>query len=90
MGKPFMRIGLLSSSTRAGLNPTVNEGILQQVREQAEVAIQEADLVLFLLDGQEGLNPLDLEVAGYLRKVAKPVFYVVNKVDGERQEAKRY
>jgi len=70
-----------------GFEPAVHEGILLQVREQAEVAIQEADLVLFLLDGQEGLNPLDLEVAGYLRKVAKPVFYVVNKIDGERQEA---
>jgi GTP-binding protein len=38
------------------------------------------------MDGQEGLNPLDTEVAHYLRKVAKPVFYVVNKIDGERQE----
>ena len=70
-----------------GFEPAVHEGIPQQVREQAEVAIQEADLVLFLLDGREGFNPLDLEVAGYLRKVAKPVFYVVNKIDGERQEA---
>jgi GTP-binding protein len=51
-----------------------------------EVAIQEADLILFLMDGKEGLNPTDIDVAGYLRKVAKPVFYVVNKIDGERQE----
>ena len=69
-----------------GFEPAANERILQQVREQAEAAIQEADLVLFLMDGQEGLNPLDMEVAHYLRKVAKPVFYVVNKIDGERQE----
>ncbi len=69
-----------------GFEPAAQERIPKQVREQAEMAIQEADLVLFLMDGQEGLNPLDLEVAQYLRKVAKPVFYVVNKIDGERQE----
>ena len=69
-----------------GFEPAAKERIPQLVREQAEVAIQEADLVLFLMDGKEGLNPTDLEVAQYLRKVAKPVFYVVNKIDGERQE----
>ncbi|MFH1758529.1 MAG: ribosome biogenesis GTPase Der [Pseudomonadota bacterium] len=69
-----------------GFEPASKEYIPQQVHEQAEVAIQEADLVLFLMDGKEGLNPADIDVAHYLRKVAKPVFYVVNKIDGERQE----
>lgn len=69
-----------------GFEPAAKERIPQQVREQAEVAIQEADLVLFLMDGKEGLNPADMEVAHYLRKVSKPVFYVVNKIDGERLE----
>ena len=69
-----------------GFEPAAKERIPKQVQEQAEVAIQEADLVLFLMDGKEGLNPADLEVAHYLRKVTKPVFYVVNKIDGERQE----
>ncbi|MDI6753809.1 MAG: ribosome biogenesis GTPase Der [Thermodesulfobacteriota bacterium] len=69
-----------------GFEPAAKAPILRQVREQAEVAIQEADLVLFLMDGKGGLNPADIEVAHYLRKVAKPVFYVVNKIDGERQE----
>ncbi len=69
-----------------GFEPAAKEPIPKQVQEQAEVAIQEADLVLFLMDGKEGLNPADIEVAHYLRKVTKPVFYVVNKIDGERQE----
>ena len=70
-----------------GFEPTSNDRIQQQIKEQVEVAIQEADLILFLMDGKEGLNPTDEEVAGYLRRVSKPVFYVVNKVDGEKQEA---
>ena len=70
-----------------GFEPAAKELLRQQIREQAEVAIQEADVILFLMDGKEGLMPADAEVAGYLRKVAKPVFYVVNKIDGEKQEA---
>jgi len=69
-----------------GFEPSARENIRQQVREQAEVAIEEADLILFLMDGKEGLMPADVEVAGYLRKMAKPVLYVVNKIDGEKQE----
>ena len=69
-----------------GFEPTTKERLPQQIREQAEVAVQEAHLTLFLMDGKEGLMPADVEVAGYLRKVAKPVFYVINKIDGERQE----
>ncbi|MBI5968608.1 MAG: ribosome biogenesis GTPase Der [Deltaproteobacteria bacterium] len=69
-----------------GFEPTAKERLPQQIRDQAEVAIQEADLILFLMDGKEGLNPTDIEVATFLRKITKPVFYVVNKIDGERQE----
>ena len=69
-----------------GFEPAAKERLQQQIREQAEVAVQEADLTLFLMDGKEGLMPADVEVAHYLRKVAKPVFYVINKIDGEKQE----
>jgi len=69
-----------------GFEPTSRDRIQQQIKEQVEVAIQEADLILFLMDGKEGLNPTDEEVAGYLRKVTKPTFYVVNKIDGEKKE----
>ena len=69
-----------------GFEPAAKERLPQQIREQTEVAIQEADSILFLMDGKEGLMPTDLEVAAYLRKITKPIFYVVNKVDGERLE----
>ncbi len=69
-----------------GFEPAAKERLQQQVREQAEVAIEEADLILFLMDGKEGLMPADLEVAAYLRKSGKPTFYIVNKIDGETHE----
>ncbi len=69
-----------------GFEPAAKDRIQQQIREQVEVAIQEADLILFLMDGKEGLNPTDIDITKYLRQVTKPVFYVVNKVDGERHE----
>ncbi|HSR12354.1 MAG TPA: ribosome biogenesis GTPase Der, partial [Thermodesulfobacteriota bacterium] len=70
-----------------GFEPASQDRIQQQIREQVEVAIEEADIIVFLMDGKEGLNPTDLDVAGYLRKIRKPVFYVVNKIDGEKHEA---
>jgi GTP-binding protein len=73
-----------------GFEPVAKERLQQQVREQTEVAIREADLILFLMDGKEGLMPTDLEVASYLRKISKPIFHVVNKIDGERQEERVY
>jgi len=69
-----------------GFEPAGKDRIQQQIREQVEVAIQEADLILFVMDGKEGLNPTDIDITGYLRQVTKPVFYAVNKIDGERHE----
>jgi len=69
-----------------GFEPAAKDRIQQQIREQVEVAIQEADLILFVMDGKEGLNPTDIDITGYLRQVTKPVFYAVNKIDGERHE----
>lgn len=56
------------------------------VRKQAEVAISEADVVIFLTDVKEGLMPTDQDIAGVLRKSNKPVVLVVNKVDSEKQK----
>ncbi len=69
-----------------GFEPAAEEHLRRQVREQAEAAIQEADLVLFLMDGKEGLMPADLDVAAFLRKHGKPAFYAVNKIDGPSHE----
>ena len=70
-----------------GFEPSSNDRLLAQMREQSQLAIEEADVILFVMDGREGLNPADEEVAGMLRQVDKPVLFVVNKVDGPGQEA---
>jgi GTP-binding protein len=70
-----------------GFEPTSEKKLSVQMREQVQLAIEEADLIIFILDGKEGMTSDDIEFAGILRKVAKPVFYVVNKIDGPKQEA---
>lgn len=70
-----------------GFEPASDDRLLTQMREQSQLAIEEADVILFLLDGREGLTPADREVANLLRQVDKPVLCVVNKVDGPVQEA---
>jgi GTP-binding protein len=71
-----------------GFEPVSKDRIFIQMREQCQLAIDEADVVLFVMDGKEGLTPSDKEIAQILRKVNKPVFYVVNKIDGPKQEDK--
>jgi GTP-binding protein len=70
-----------------GFEPVTNDRLLQQMREQSQLAMDEADLILFVMDGRDGLTPADAEVAEMLRRVAKPVFFVINKIDGDKQEA---
>ena len=70
-----------------GFEPVSEERLLVQMREQSQLAVEEADVILFIVDVQQGLTPSDIEVAGMLRRVSKPVLYVVNKVDGDRQES---
>ncbi|MGL5089209.1 MAG: ribosome biogenesis GTPase Der [Cetobacterium sp.] len=64
-----------------GLEPRNNEFMMTKIRQQAEVAMNEADVILFIVDGKNGLNPLDEEVAYLLRKKKKPVILCVNKID---------
>ena len=70
-----------------GFEPAATEKILVQVREQTKLAIEEADIIIFLMDGRDGLMPVDREIVKGLRGVAKPVFFTVNKVDGPKQDA---
>lgn len=63
------------------------DALSDQVRQQAEAAAVEADLILFLVDGRQELQPDDLEVAAFLRRLGKPVLLVVNKIDTPAQEA---
>ena len=64
-----------------GIEPDSTDIILSQMREQAEVAIDMADVILFLVDGKEGLTAADRDVANMLRKRSDNVILVVNKVD---------
>jgi GTPase len=62
------------------------ESVLAQgVRAQAQVAIADADVVLFLTDAREGISPDDRDIADILRRSRKPVILAVNKVDNEKQ-----
>jgi GTP-binding protein len=69
-----------------GFEPITEERILIQMREQTNLAIEEADVIILLMDGKDGLTPTDLEIARQLRGRGKNVFYTANKVDGERHE----
>jgi GTP-binding protein len=66
-----------------GYVPASEDVMETAIREQAGVAIEEADLVLFVVDARGGLHPGDLDLAGILRRAAKKVRVVVNKVDSE-------
>jgi GTP-binding protein len=78
--KPFILIDT------GGFEPVTENILLQQMREQSRLAIDEADVIIFMMDARSGLTPADIEVAEMLRRVKKPVFFVVNKVDGDKLE----
>ena len=64
-----------------GIEPDSKDIILSQMREQAEIAIMTADVILFLVDVKQGLVDADAKVADMLRRSKKPVLLIVNKVD---------
>jgi len=73
-----------------GFEPGVNDEVALHIHQQVQLAIEEADLIIFLVDGKEGLTSTDIEIAKRLREVNKPVLHVINKIDGERQEEEIY
>ena len=62
-----------------GIEPDSKDVILSQMREQAEIAIASADVIIFLVDVKQGLVDADMHVANMLRRSGKPVVLVVNK-----------
>ena len=64
-----------------GIDPKSDDELLSQMREQAETAIELADVICFFADARDGLTEDDKEVANLLRKTRKPVLLVINKVD---------
>ena len=67
-----------------GIEPASEDIIAVQMRRQAELAIETADVILFLVDGREGLTAADEEVAAMLRRSNKPVVLAVNKLDAPK------
>ncbi|WP_432379568.1 ribosome biogenesis GTPase Der [Duganella sp. P38] len=70
-----------------GFEPVAKEGILHQMAKQTKQAVAEADVVVFLVDGRQGLTPHDKTITDFLRKSGRPVILVVNKAEGMRYNA---
>ncbi len=64
-----------------GLEPRNNDFMMSKIKQQAEVAMAEADVILFIVDGKAGVTSLDEEIAYVLRKKNKQVILIVNKID---------
>lgn len=64
-----------------GIEPYAEDEILQQMRRQAEIAVELADVILFMVDAKDGMTASDKEIADMLRKSLKPVIVVANKAD---------
>ncbi|MDR0851093.1 MAG: ribosome biogenesis GTPase Der [Clostridiales Family XIII bacterium] len=65
-----------------GIDTDTEDVILSQMREQAEVAMEMSDVIVFMVDGKEGLTAADRDVADMMRRTKKPLVLIVNKIDG--------
>lgn len=63
-----------------------SDSMAELMRKQAQLAIDEADLILFVVDGRHGLSPVDQQIAKLLRNIGKTVLLVINKTEGEQRE----
>ena len=70
-----------------GLDPRPTSDLIAGVRSQVMIAIDEADLIIFVVDGRSGLTPLDEDIAVVLRKSRRPVLLAVNKLDAAAQDS---
>ncbi len=70
-----------------GFEPEATDMLLVQMREQAQLAMEQADIIIFVMDGVAGLLPADIEICNLLRRTDKPVLTAVNKIDAEKHEA---
>jgi len=73
-----------------GLVPGSEESMDRAIRQQVEFALEEADVVVFVVDGREGLNPVDAAIAGRLRTAQRPVVLAVNKLDDLERSTAQY
>ncbi|MHB1392649.1 MAG: ribosome biogenesis GTPase Der [Clostridia bacterium] len=73
-----------------GIEPYSEDAMMRQMKLQAEVAIETADVIVFLVDGQEGITTSDQEVANQLRRTKKNILLVVNKIDAPKYKDNIY
>jgi GTP-binding protein len=73
-----------------GFQHEPDEDIIRQVNKQLLLAVEEADIIILMLDAESGVLPHDLELIDKLRQYGKRVFYAVNKIDGPRKEKALY
>jgi GTP-binding protein len=76
----------LSIVDTGGFEPDSRDQLIGQVRQQAQLAVDEASAIVLVVDGREGLTSVDRAVADLLRRAGKPLFVAVNKVDTARAE----
>ena len=70
-----------------GFEPVVKEGVLQEMAKQTKQAVAEADVVVFIVDGRQGITPHDKTITDYLRRCGRPVILAVNKAEGMKYTA---
>lgn len=73
-----------------GIIPNDEDEIMKNIFAQVELALDEADKIIFMVDAKDGLNPIDIEIANYLRRSKKPIFLTANKVDTIDKSAGAY
>ncbi|MBP3847383.1 ribosome biogenesis GTPase Der [bacterium] len=70
-----------------GIIPGDVDDIMNSIFSQAQLACEEADKIIFLVDGKEGINPIDYDIANILRRASKPIYLAVNKCDNPESMA---
>ncbi|MBW2568174.1 MAG: ribosome biogenesis GTPase Der [Deltaproteobacteria bacterium] len=73
-----------------GFSLEKNDDFAHHIRFQVQQALEDADVIIFLLDGKEGISPFDKDITEILRSITKPVFYAVNKIDSPEHEKNIY
>ncbi|GAC1410298.1 MAG: ribosome biogenesis GTPase Der [Burkholderiaceae bacterium] len=79
--RPFLAIDT------GGFEPVAKDGIMHEMAKQTKQAVAEADIVIFLVDGRQGITPHDKTITDFLRKSARTVILVVNKAEGMKYSA---
>src|SRR3989339_538917 len=73
-----------------GFSQQDTDGFSSQIRFQLKQAMDDADVIVLMLDGKGGASPFDADLTKILRSISKPVFYAVNKIDGVEKEDNLY